>query len=90
MAPRLCRDGCAARTCGCGRSPTCAVANGTGWSTSSASSARGTGHFHSLGMVLSGTRMTLLRMDHDGQDHNYAPGKDPMELAVKAASARMG
>ncbi len=34
--------------------------------------------------------MTLLRMDHDGQDHNYPPGKDPMELAVKGASARMG
>jgi hypothetical protein len=34
--------------------------------------------------------MSLLRMDHDGQDHNYEPGKEPMELAVKGASARMG
>jgi hypothetical protein len=48
------------------------------------------GHFHSLGMVLSGTRMSLIRMDHDGQDHNYPAGKDPMQLAVKAVSARLG
>ena len=34
--------------------------------------------------------MTLIRMDHDGQDHNYPPGKDPMELAVKAAAAKLG
>ena len=51
---------------------------------------RGEGHFHSLGMVVSGPRMTLIRMDHDGQDHNYPPGKDPMELAVKAAAAKLG
>ena len=67
-----------------------AVANGTGWSYLVSFERRGTGHFHSLGMVLSGTRMTVLRMDHDGQDHNYEPGKEPMELAVKGASARMG
>ena len=67
-----------------------AVDNGSGWTYLVSFERRGTGHFHSLGMVLSGTRMTLLRMDHDGQDHNYAPGKEPMELAVKAASARMG
>ena len=51
---------------------------------------RGEGHFHSLGMVVSGPRMTLIRMDHDGQDHNYKPGQDPMELAVKAAAAKLG
>jgi hypothetical protein len=28
-------------------------------------------------------------MDHDGQDHDYEPGQDPMELAVQAASAKM-
>ena len=67
-----------------------AVAKGTGWSYLVSLERRGTGHFHSLGLVLSGTRMTVLRMDHDGQDHNYDPGKEPMELAVKAASARMG
>ena len=66
------------------------MSNGKGWTYLVSFERRGTGHFHSLGMVLSGTRMTLLRMDHDGQDHNYEPGKDPMELAVKAASARMG
>jgi hypothetical protein len=67
-----------------------AVTNGTGWTYLASFERRGTGHFHSLGMVLSGTRLTLLRMDHDGQDHNYEPGKEPMELAVKGASARMG
>jgi hypothetical protein len=67
-----------------------AVANGTGWTYLASFERRGTGHFHALGLVLSGTRMSLLRMDHDGQDHNYEPGKEPMELAVKGASARMG
>lgn len=50
----------------------------------------GKGHFHSLGIVVSGNRMSLIRMDHEGQDHNYAPGRDPMELAVKAVSAKLG
>jgi len=67
-----------------------AVTKGTGWNYLVSFERRGTGHFHSLGLVLSGPRMTLLRMDHEGQDHNYPPGKDPMELAVKGASARMG
>ena len=67
-----------------------AVTKGTGWNYLVSFERRGTGHFHSLGLVLSGPRMTVLRMDHDGQDHNYPPGKDPMELAVKGASARMG
>lgn len=51
---------------------------------------RGEGHFHSLGIVVSGTRMSLIRMDHAGQDHNYEAGQDPMELAVKAVSAKLG
>jgi hypothetical protein len=67
-----------------------AVTKGTGWNYLVSFERRGTGYFHSLGLVLSGPRMTVLRMDHDGQDHNYKPGKDPIELAVKAASARMG
>jgi len=67
-----------------------AVTKGTGWNYLVSFERRGTGHFHSLGLVLSGPRMTVLRMDHDGQDHNYPPGKGPMELAVKGASARMG
>lgn len=67
-----------------------AVPTGKGWWYLVSFERRGEGHFHSLGMVLSGTRMTLVRMDHDGQDHNYESGKDPMELAVKAAAARLG
>jgi hypothetical protein len=67
-----------------------AVPRGKGWWYLVSFERRGEGHFHSLGMVLSGSRMTLIRMDHDGQDHNYEPGKDPMELAVKAAAARLG
>jgi hypothetical protein len=69
-----------------------AVPRGKGW-WYLVSYERGTvrsGHFHSLGMVLSGTRMALIRMDHDGQDHNYEPGMDPVELTVKAVSARLG
>jgi hypothetical protein len=67
-----------------------AVPRGKGWWYLVSYERRGTGHFHSLGMVLSGNRMSLIRMDHDGQDHNYDTGKDPMELAVKAVSARLG
>ncbi|MGZ8744835.1 MAG: hypothetical protein ACXWXO_18110 [Nocardioides sp.] len=67
-----------------------AVPRGKGWWYLVSFERRGTGHFHSLGMVLSGARMTLIRMDHDGQDHNYKPGQDPVELAVKAVSARLG
>jgi hypothetical protein len=66
------------------------VPRGKAWSYLVSYERRGTGHFHSLGMVLSGARMTLIRMDHDGQDHNYQPGQDPVELAVKAVSARLG
>ena len=72
-----------------------AVPQGRAWWYLVSYERRGTGHFHSLGLVLSNsrptnTRMTLIRMDHDGQDHIYDPGMDPMELAVKAASARLG
>lgn len=67
-----------------------AVPRGGGWWYLVSYQRRGSGHFHSLGMVLSGTRMTLVRMDHDGQDHNYEPGQDPVELAVKSVSARLG
>jgi hypothetical protein len=66
------------------------VPSGKGWWYLVSYERRGTGHFHSLGMVLSGSRMTLIRMDHDGQDHNYEPGQDPVELAVQAVSARLG
>ena len=67
-----------------------AVTKGDGWWYLASYTRRGEGHFHSLGMVVSGPRMTLIRMDHDGQDHNYEPGQDPMELAVKAAVCEAG
>ena len=40
--------------------------------------------------MLSGNRLSLVRMDHAGQDHNYPPGQDPMQLAVKAAAGKLG
>jgi len=67
-----------------------AVPRGKGWWSLVSYTRNGTGHFHSFGVAFNGSRMTLLKMDHVGQDHNYEPGKDPMELAVKAASAKMG
>ena len=66
------------------------VANGKGWWYLVSYTRGGTGHFHSFGVAYSGNRMALLKIDHEGQDHNYEPGQDPMELAVKAASAKMG
>ena len=66
------------------------VPRGKGWWYLVSYERNGTGHFHSLGVAFSGNRLTMVRMDHEGQDHNYDPGMDPMELAVKAASARLG
>lgn len=66
------------------------VTNGKGWWYLVSFTRGGTGHFHSFGVVYSGNRMALLKIDHAGQDHNYEPGQDPMELAVRAASAKMG
>jgi hypothetical protein len=65
------------------------VPKGKGWWYTVSWNKAGAGHFHELGVVLNRNRMTLLKMDHGGQDHNYDAGKDPMELAVKAASAKM-
>lgn len=45
-----------------------------------------TGRFEAFGMVLSGTRIAVLRMDHSGQDHDYPPGEDPMVGMVTAAA----
>lgn len=67
-----------------------AVPSGKAWTYLVSYERAGSGHFHSLGVVLSGTRLSLLRIDHEGQDHNYPPGKDPMNLAVKAEAARLG
>lgn len=66
------------------------VTKGKGWTYLVSYERRGRGHFHSLGMVLAGNRITLIRIDHEGQDHNYPPGREPTELAVKAASAKLG
>jgi hypothetical protein len=66
------------------------VASGTGWWYIVSYVRNGEGHFHELGVVLSGTRMSLVRIDHGGQDHNYPPGQDPMQLAVKAAAGKLG
>jgi hypothetical protein len=66
------------------------VTKGKGWWYLVSYTRAGTGHFHSFGVAYDGSRMTLLKIDHEGQDHNYEPGQDPMELAVKAASAKMG
>jgi hypothetical protein len=45
-----------------------------------------TGRFEGFGMVLDGTRVAVLRIDHSGQDHSYPPGQDPMVGMVKAAA----
>ena len=66
-----------------------ALPKGRGWWYVASWERGGAGHFHSFGLVLNGNRMSLLKMDHGGQDHDYPPGQDPMELAVKAASAKM-
>lgn len=66
------------------------VPNGKGWWYLVSYNRGGKGHFHSLGVTFNGTRMTVLKMDHDGQDHIYDRGQDPMELAVQEASAKMG
>ena len=63
---------------------------GKGWYYLVSYTRGGEGHFSEFGMAYSGARMTMLTMDHDGQDHSYEPGQDPMELAVMAASAKMG
>ena len=67
-----------------------AVPQGKGWYYIVSYTLGGEGHFHEFGVVYLRNKMTMLKMDHAGQDHNYEPGQDPMELAVKAASAKMG
>lgn len=49
----------------------------TRWSTGD------TGHFQSFGIAVRDDRMVLLTIDHDGQDHNYAPRAEPMYRAVR-------
>ncbi len=66
-----------------------AVSQGTGWRYLVSFVRSGEGQFHSLGVAMDGTRLTVLVLDHAGQDHIYEPGQDPMELAVKAAAVKL-
>lgn len=68
------------------------VSQGTGWwyLASYVPTATDQGHFHTFGVAVVGNRISLTSMDHDGQDHNYPPGQDPMQLAVKAAAGKLG
>jgi hypothetical protein len=66
------------------------VVNGTGWWYLVSYVRNGAGHFHTFGVDVVGNRISLISMDHAGQDHNYPPGQDPMQLAVKAAAGKLG
>ncbi|MGO4257900.1 hypothetical protein [Marmoricola sp. RAF53] len=48
------------------------------------------GRYHAFGTVVDGKRITVLSIDNGGQDHNYAPGKEPMTGMVRAAAAKLG
>ena len=48
-----------------------------------------TGRFEEFGMVLNDTRITVLRIDNSGQDHNYPVGQEPMVGMVTAAADRL-
>jgi hypothetical protein len=67
------------------------VVDGKGWWYLASWVPAGTagGHFQSVGAVVRDTTIAFLVMDHDGQDHNYPPGADPMIAAVKAAAAKL-
>lgn len=67
-----------------------ATSQGHGWWYLLSFERGGEGHFQAFGAAVSGNRMTVVRMDHAGQDHNYPAGKDPVELALKAAASRLG
>ncbi|MCZ4499560.1 MAG: hypothetical protein JWQ74_2113 [Marmoricola sp.] len=43
--------------------------------------------FHAFGIVRSGKRIAVLRIDSGGQDYNYPAGQEPMVGMVKAAAA---
>jgi len=45
-----------------------------------------TGRFEAFGMVLSGTRIAVLRMDNGGQDYDYPAGQEPMVGMVRGAA----
>jgi hypothetical protein len=66
------------------------VSSGQAWWYLASYRRGGQGHCHAFGLVLSGPRLTVLRMDHVGQDHDYPAGRDPLERAVRAAASRLG
>jgi hypothetical protein len=67
------------------------VVGGKGWWYLASWTPKGTagGHFQSVGAVVGSTEIALVVMDHDGQDHDYPPGADPMIAAVKAAATKL-
>jgi hypothetical protein len=67
------------------------VVDGKGWWYLASWTPKGTagGHFQSVGAVVGSTEIALVVMDHDGQDHDYPPGADPMIAAVKAAATKL-
>ena len=72
-------------------SPVAVPAGSTRWYLSSWKPAgEETSRFETLGMVLAGTRIAVLRMDHSARDHSYPAGKDPMVGMVTAAADRLG
>lgn len=54
------------------------------------STGRAGGQWESFGLARSGNRVTLLRMQHAGQDHSYPRGQDPLELGLQTAASRLG
>lgn len=66
------------------------VAQGTGWWYLVSYVRGGEGHFHAFGVDVVGTRISLVAMDITGADHDYPPGQDPVQLAVKAAAKKLG
>lgn len=66
------------------------VASGTAWWYLATWEQSGTGRVQTFGLALNDDRLTLLHMDHEGQDHDYAAGRDPLARGVAAAAAKLG
>lgn len=54
------------------------------------STGRRGGQWEAFGLARSGQRITLLRMQHAGQDHSYPPGEDPLEVGLRTAAGKLG
>ena len=67
-----------------------AVPGGTGWFYLVSWEEDGVGRWESFGLAVVGPRVVLMKMDHAGEDHNYAPGRDPLERGLQRAAAKMG